>query len=86
MSLRRESSSLIMQVNKIATKIKELPSHLIPEVIDYIDFLLNQYEGNDLTNIDKKDGFKFDWEGDLSELKDQYSAVELQHKALDWRF
>lgn len=59
---------------------------MIPEVIDYIDFLLNKYEGNDLKNNDKKNGFKFDWEGDLSELKDQYRAVEIQHNALDWHF
>ena len=29
--------------------------------------------------------FKLDWVGRLSELKDQYTSVELQHKASEWR-
>jgi hypothetical protein len=29
--------------------------------------------------------FKFDWEGGLAEFADRYTAVELQHKASDWR-
>ena len=32
-----------------------------------------------------KKGFKFDWEGCLSNLKEKYTSVELQHKALEWR-
>ena len=32
-----------------------------------------------------KKGFKFDWEGGLSNLKEKYTSVELQHKALEWR-
>ena len=33
----------------------------------------------------KKEGFKFDWEGSLKEVKDKFTSVELQHKALEWR-
>ncbi|MGH7595812.1 MAG: hypothetical protein ACREOI_05635 [bacterium] len=29
--------------------------------------------------------FKFDWEGELSDLADEFSSVELQHKAVEWR-
>lgn len=29
--------------------------------------------------------FKFDWEGGLSELKEKFTSVELQHKASEWR-
>lgn len=28
---------------------------------------------------------KLDWVGDLKEYRDQYTALELQKKALDWR-
>ena len=28
---------------------------------------------------------KFDWIGGLEELRDQYTSVELQKKALEWR-
>lgn len=30
-----------------------------------------------------KKGFKFDWEGGLSNLKEKYTSVELQHKRLE---
>jgi len=63
------------------SKIKELPESVIPEVNDYIDFLLTRY-GNNKKDITK---FKFDWEGSLNKLRNTYSSVGLQHKSLDWR-
>ena len=33
-----------------------------------------------------KKGFRFDWEGGLSDLKEKYTSVELQHKASEWRY
>lgn len=32
---------------------------------------------------EKKEGFRFDWEGGLSELKEEYTSIEFQHKALE---
>lgn len=29
--------------------------------------------------------FKFDWERGLSDVGDEFTSVELQHKALEWR-
>ena len=72
-----------MNANEIGIKIKELPDNLVPEVLDYIDFLLVKYENE--KNDSMKSKFKFDWEGGLSALKDQYTSVELQHKVSDWR-
>jgi hypothetical protein len=41
---------------------------------------------HDIESPSTKGGkFKFDWEGGLSDLKEQYTSVELQHKALEWR-
>lgn len=74
-----------MDKNEIAVKLKNLPDHLIPEVLDYIEFLLSKYGSKKTERKAKKSKFRFDWEGGLSELKDQYSSVELQHKALEWR-
>ncbi len=31
------------------------------------------------------DDYSFDWAGGLKELRDQYTSVELQHKASEWR-
>ena len=74
-----------MNIDEIENIIKKLPDHLIPEVVDYIEFLTNKYGEKASGKQEKQNKFKFDWEGGLSELKDQYTAVELQHKASEWR-
>ncbi|MFZ5519105.1 MAG: DUF2281 domain-containing protein [Candidatus Zhuqueibacterota bacterium] len=70
-----------MKVHEIENKIKKLPDYIIPEVNDFVDFLLAKY-GAKKTD---KNNFKFDWEGGLAKLKNKYTSVELQHKALEWR-
>jgi len=42
---------------------------------------MTKYDKN--KNARKK--IKFDWEGGLSKLKNKYTSVQLQHKALEWR-
>jgi len=69
-----------MNTEPIEVKFNKLPEHLKKEVVDFIDFLTKKHqEPKALGN------FNFCWEGGLSELKDEYSAVELQHKAAEWR-
>ena len=46
-----------------------------------VSFVLSKYQERKV--VGKK--FKFDWEGGLSELKEKFTSVELQHKALEWR-
>ena len=58
---------------KLKDKIDRLPPELKKEVDDFVNFLLDK-------NKKKSGDFKFDWAGALSELKDQYTSVELQHK------
>ena len=70
-----------MSVKEINKKIKQVPPHLVPELLDYIDFLINKYS----KSSKKKKPFKFTWQGGLSEISKEYSSVELQHKAMDWR-
>jgi hypothetical protein len=50
------------------------------EVIDFVDFLIKKHQ-----EAESSGKFGFSWEGALSELKNEYSAVELQHKASEWR-
>lgn len=64
----------------IQDKLEALPENLKREVLDYIDFLLQKYDIKT-----KKGAFRFDWEGGLSELKNKFTSVELQHKVLEWR-
>lgn len=74
-----------MSIDEIGNKIEKLPDHLVPEVVDYIEFLLNKYGSKKIATRKNQDKFRFDWEGGLSKLKAQYTSVELQHKVADWR-
>ncbi len=64
----------------LKAKLEELPEDLEKEVLDYVEFLLYKYGKKT-----KRGSFKFDWEGGLSDLKEKYTSVELQHKASEWR-
>ena len=69
-----------MQSQTIMERLEKLPEDFRKEVLDYIEFLLKKS-----SERRKGRGFKFDWEGGLSELKGKFSSVELQHKAKEWR-
>jgi uncharacterized protein (DUF433 family) len=58
--------------------VKELPPELREEVEDFVEFLLEKRKPK------PKGKFKFDWEGALADMRDQYTSVELQHKILEW--
>jgi len=58
--------------------IKELPSELRQEVEDFVQFLLEKRARK------PKGRLKLDWRGALRDLRDQYTSVQLQHKALEW--
>ena len=70
-----------MSTIEIEQKIKQLPNHLLPEIMDYIDFLMSRYG----QMRQPKNNFTFEWEGGLADLANQFTAVELQHQAINWR-
>jgi len=43
-----------MSTDEIGSKIEKLPEHLVPEVIDYFEFLLNKYGMKNLTQAKTK--------------------------------
>ena len=59
--------------------IEQLPPHLRREVRDFVEFLLEKRA--------KRPRGKpaFRWAGALSDLRDEYTSVELQHKISAWR-
>jgi hypothetical protein len=59
--------------------IRELPPELQKEVEDFARFLLEKHK--------QKYGRKLrqNWAGALREFRDQYTSLELQKKALEWR-
>jgi len=66
--------------NEVYTKINNLPNELMPTLVAYLDFLLNQH-----VQKPPKKPPTFNWEGGLSELKSEYDGVSLQKKSLEWR-
>ena len=70
-----------MHEKEIESMLRELPEEFKKEVLDYIEFLIRKYQKKRI----KGKKFKFDWEGGLSELKEKFTSVELQHKASGWR-
>ncbi len=58
--------------------ITKLPPDLQQEVKDFAEFLLAK------RNSKPKGKLKLDWRGALRDLRDRYTSVELQHKALEW--
>jgi len=73
-----EMSSMSSVSESVEEKIRRLPPDLQRNLLDYIDSLTRQSE----RAVSGK--FRFEWEGCLSHLKEKYSSVDLQHKALDW--
>ena len=69
-----------MEIEKIESKINNLPPKIQKQAIDFIDFLSNKYGPRG-----KEYKLKFDWEGSLSDLGKKCTSVDLQHKASEWR-
>jgi hypothetical protein len=59
--------------------VQELPPDIQAEVRDFIEFLLVKRARTPATKLHQ------DWAGALRGVREQYSSLELQRKALDWR-
>ena len=73
LSRRREIKTNIVE------KFNQLPPDLQEKAIKFIDSLLAKKE------LRRKKKLKLDWVGGLKEYRDQYTALELQKEAVDWR-
>ena len=69
-----------MDKQNINEQFQSLPYYLKREVLDYIEFLKKRHKVEN-----KKKRFTFKWEGGLREIREQFSAVDLQHKVRDYR-
>ncbi|MDE0010573.1 MAG: DUF2281 domain-containing protein [Candidatus Poribacteria bacterium] len=63
----------------IVEKLKQLPPEYHKDVIHFIDALLTEKVPK------RKKKLKLDWIGGLVEYRDQYTALELQKKTMEWR-
>lgn len=67
------------EIEKLEALIRELPPGLIPEVIDFVEFLLHRRARPKQKYVGQS------WAGGLSELRDQYTSLELQQQVIEWR-
>jgi hypothetical protein len=68
----------VKQRQPLEELVKELPLDLQDDVRDFVEFLLEK-------RVRKPKGkLTLEWKGALRDLRDQYTSVELQHKALQW--
>jgi hypothetical protein len=58
--------------------VQELPPDLQEEVRDFVAFLLHEHQRQTYK-------LRQDWAGALREHKEEYTALDLQKKALSWR-
>jgi hypothetical protein len=65
--------------NSLEGVIKKLPPYLQKEVFDFVEFLLSKETSK------PKGTLKQNWAGDLREFRDQYTSLELEKKAIEWR-
>ena len=65
--------------SSIVEKIRQLPPELQEEALNFIDFLLTK------KNPKRKKKPNLEWIGGLKAYRNQYTALELQKKASDWR-
>ena len=70
-----------MSATRIAERLGRLPDGVRGRVLEDIDGVLRKYESRETGSKE----LSFDWEGGLEELRDRYTSVQLQHKALEWR-
>jgi hypothetical protein len=69
------------KIEEIERKISKLPPGAISELDLYLDTLLKKVK-----QAESKDGkLKQDWGGALKEWKKDFTSLELQKKALEWR-
>ena len=66
-------------IKPLVELVQELPPDVQAEVRDFVEFLLAKHS--------RKSGKKLrqDWAGALRDFRDQYTSLDLQRQALDWR-
>lgn len=73
-----------MEIAAFIEDFENLPKHIQKQLIEYAEFLISKYR-NDKKKSNKPSSLSFSWENGLSNLKSEYSSVELQHKINDLR-
>jgi len=66
----------------LENRLRNLPEDLRRQILDHMEFLMSRYQPKTV----RARKSRFDWAGALAEYAGRYTAVELQHKASEWRY
>jgi len=67
------------KMERLEGLIRQLPPEFQQEVADFVQFLLEKRKRKTAKPL------RQNWAGALREYRDQYTALDLQKKALEWR-
>ena len=73
-----------MDISTFTSDFENLPEHIQRQLIEYAEFLMSRSKQS-RKRKKSSHNFTFSWENGLSELKEDYTSVELQHKINDLR-
>lgn len=79
MHVKDDRKFMNIGVKPLEELVKELPPASQAEVRDFVEFLLEKRKRKVTGKL------RQDWGGALNDYRDQYTSLELQQKALDWR-
>jgi Protein of unknown function (DUF2281) len=66
-------------MTSLEDRIADLPPDLRREVEDFVDFLIARRRRERASHL------RLDWAGALRGHREEYTSIELQRKALEWR-
>lgn len=67
------------KIKQLEKKISKLAPNYVDDLEQYIDFLLQKNKPISAGRL------KQNWAGGLKHLKNKFTSIELQKKALEWR-
>jgi hypothetical protein len=77
--VKRGEATVSADVKQLEDLVRELTPEARSELRDFAEFLWHRQKRV------PKHGLRQDWAGALREQREQYTSVELQHKAVEWR-
>lgn len=77
---------MVMQARSLEELVQALPAEARKEVWDFVEFLVEKWSRQPQEKQARSGGpLRQDWAGALRDYRAQYTSLELEQKALEWR-
>jgi hypothetical protein len=75
-----------VQDSSLEALVETLPQEAQREVRDFVEFLVQKWAHREQDKqAESSDPLRQDWAGALRDYRAQYTSLELEQKALEWR-